>query len=121
DYYIGGAYNSPSESQETGDMCIVKLDDSGVVQWFKTYGNVSTGEKIVDMLYNVGPLSDDELVVFGFIESGTSGISDRDFWLSKIVDLEETTTEDGTPGFDFGVIFLFLSFYTICSRRRRRK
>ncbi len=88
DYYIGGAYNSVSGSYETGDMCIVRIDSSGAILGYITYGEVSWGERIVDMILTD---SSTAIVALAFVETGASELDYCDCWLGKF-DINEITT-----------------------------
>ncbi len=139
DYYIGGGYDSPSGSEETGDMCIVRLNSSGNVLGYITYGEVTRGERIVDMVLTEGVDSHEDIVAFAFVETTGSGIEHRDFWLGKFPNVDEifnSTTTTTTPmtttspittttttinGTSYpGLLFPLLSIGVIIIGRRRR-
>ncbi|MHA1978696.1 MAG: hypothetical protein ACW98I_17470 [Candidatus Hodarchaeales archaeon] len=96
DYYVGGSIDSTSDSTETGDMCIFRLNSTGGVLGNLTYGDEARGERILDMVLTEGSNSGEAIIAFGFVETGGSGIEYRDFWLGKFDKVDETTTTTTT-------------------------
>ncbi|PWI49088.1 hypothetical protein CEE45_02795 [Candidatus Heimdallarchaeota archaeon B3_Heim] len=104
DYYIGGSFGSLSDSSETGNMCILRLNSTGNIQGHVTYGEELKGERIVDMVLVEGSESSEALVALAFVENGGTGAGYRDFWLGKFDKVNEiqypsttTTTITTTP------------------------
>ncbi|MFX0086455.1 MAG: hypothetical protein ACFFAU_12365 [Candidatus Hodarchaeota archaeon] len=93
EYYIGGAYNSASGSEETGDMCIVRIDSSGAIRGYITYGKVTKGERIVDMILTD---SGTAIVALAFVDPGGSGLDYWDCWLGKFDNVNEITMSTTT-------------------------
>ncbi|MFX0087513.1 MAG: hypothetical protein ACFFAU_17820 [Candidatus Hodarchaeota archaeon] len=140
DYYIGGSYNSPIGNVEKGDMCIVRLNNTGDIQGYITYGNLSRGERIVDMVLVEGSNSSEAIVALAYVENGGTSSEYLDFWLGNFdkvneiynpPNLEETTsttseggitttTEAGTPFAGLFILYLAMSVGVLYQRRRRR-
>ncbi|MHA2108946.1 MAG: hypothetical protein ACW99R_14680, partial [Candidatus Hodarchaeales archaeon] len=96
DYYVGGSFGSLSDSSETGDMCILRLNSTGNIQGYVTYGEELKGERIVDMVLVEGSESSEALVALGFVETGGLGTEYRDFWLGKFDKVNEILFPDTT-------------------------
>lgn len=138
EYYIGGAYGSISGSEDKGDMCIVRVSDTGDILGFITYGEVTRGEKIVDMVLIEGSDSSMDIVALASVENGGSSPEYRDFWLGKFPKADEIsdpitststttsdtstlpTTTDKDSSFA-GIIILTLSLTTWITYRRKKK
>jgi hypothetical protein len=141
DYYIGGSYNSLSGTTEKGDMCIVRLNNTGDIQGYITYGQVSRGERIVDMVLVEGSDSSEAIVALSFIENGGTTPEYIDFWLGEFPNVNKittsddpptttsttteppattTTTETGAPFADLLILSLGLSGGVLSQRKRRK-
>ncbi|MFX0151394.1 MAG: hypothetical protein ACFFAJ_11475 [Candidatus Hodarchaeota archaeon] len=123
DYYIGGSYNSTNGSFERGDMCIVRLNSSGDIQGYITYGKKAEGERIVDMIFTEGSDSSEAIISLASVENGGLGEDYLDFWLGKFDNVNSittttTTTEDSTNFADLLIIFLGIGIFT---RRKIKK
>ncbi len=92
DYYIGGSYNSTNGSFEKGDMCIVRLNSSGDIQGYITYGKKQEGERIVDMILTEGSDSSEAIISLASVENGGLGENYLDFWLGKFDKVDEIIT-----------------------------
>ena len=117
EYYIGGACNSVSDSQEKGDMCIVKIDSSGAILGNITYGEVSWGERIVDMI-----LTDSGTVIAALAVVDTGELDYRDCWLGKFEVNEITTSKPTQVPVSFSIVYfsLFILGVLLAYRRKRR-
>ena len=142
DYYIGGSYNSLSDTTEKGDMCIVRLNNTGTIQGYITYGLISRGERIVDMVLVEGSNSSEDIVALSLAENEGTTPEYVDFWLGKFPKVNEifgnpvsttsttttttttTTTEEPTTpaGIPFaGILILYLTMSGGALYRRKRR
>ena len=123
DYYIGGSYNSTSGNYESGDFCLIKLSSSGELLWQLIEGEVTVGERIVDMILTEGPDSKESIVALGFVESGYDAIesaANRDCWLGKFETTTTITTTSTNQTSDFiGLLGLCLGLVVIIRFRKK--
>lgn len=113
-YILAGYSNSPISGEKTedskgaGDYWIVKIDDSGVIQWQKTYGADGDDQPYVihqtaDGGYVIGGNSDSKNALTtqgGIVSNGT------DLWLLK---LDQEGSVDWSKTFDFGKVDILTS------------
>jgi hypothetical protein len=118
EYYVGGSYNSPNSDSEAGDACIVKLNNSGEILWYTTAGEVTVGERILDMVLVEGPNSTEAIVAFGFTRTVTGNTINQDFWLGRFEYKISTTSEEGTTY--AGLLIIGLGLGVVVQNKRRR-
>ncbi|MHC0441976.1 T9SS type A sorting domain-containing protein [Flavobacterium sp. 3-210] len=113
-YILAGYSNSPISGEKTdnnkgaGDYWIVKIDDSGVIQWQKTYGADGDDQpyvihQTVDGGYIIGGNSDSKNALTtqgGIVSNGT------DLWLLK---LDQEGSVDWSKTYDFGKVDILTS------------
>jgi hypothetical protein len=80
---VSGIHEPISSSVDMKDMWVVKLDNSGIIQWQKCLGG---GQ--VEVAYSVEQTSDGGYIVTGFTKSNDGDVNgnngDRDAWVVKL-------------------------------------
>lgn len=120
DYYIGGSFNSLDGNLEGGDMCIVRLNNSGSIQGYITYGDGRYGERIVDMILIEESDSSESIIALGFV-ANLALSEDIDFWLGKFKDVNKIENGNLTTSdtIEFSALISILLGLIICLRCKR--
>ncbi len=101
------------------DIWLVKTDAAGQQEW-----NTTLGVSNLDRLTSVFQMSDGSFVIAATTQPPVK--TDTDMWLLKVQVTEEpqsttttTTTAFGSPGFEFSLVPLCLSFIFFYTQKRR--
>ena len=113
-YILGGYSNSPQSGDKTetsigiGDYWVVKIDNSGTIEWQRTYGGNGDNQ-----LYVIHQTKDEGYLIGGNTNSTNSLTSKggtvsngTDFWLLKI---DAKGNEDWSQTYDYGKVDILTS------------
>ena len=113
-YILGGYSNSPQSGDKTepsigiGDYWVVKIDNSGTIEWQRTYGG--NGDNQLYVIHQTG----DEGYIIGGNSNSTNSLTTKggtvsngtDFWLLKI---DAKGNEQWSRTYDYGKVDILTS------------
>lgn len=113
-YILGGYSNSPQSGDKTepsigiGDYWVVKIDNSGTIEWQRTYGG--NGDNQLYVIHQ----TEDEGYLIGGNTNSTNSLTSKggtvsngtDFWLLKI---DAKGNEDWSQTYDYGKVDILTS------------
>jgi hypothetical protein len=113
-YILGGYSNSPQSGDKTepnigiGDYWVVKIDNSGTIEWQRTYGG--NGDNQLYVIHQTG----DEGYIIGGNSNSTNSLTTKggtvsngtDFWLLKV---DSKGNEQWSQTYDYGKVDILTS------------